>query len=71
MVESHDMRGRPIYQHPLLWIIVIFLALAAANGFIIPSFESMDEPEHFNYMRYLADGHGLPDQLDVRAKFLA
>jgi 4-amino-4-deoxy-L-arabinose transferase-like glycosyltransferase len=59
------MRGRPIYQHPLLWIIVIFLALAAANGFIIPSFESMDEPEHFNYMRYLADGHGLPDQLDV------
>ncbi len=47
------------------WLLVTFFALAVANGLIIPSFESMDEPEHFNYMRYLADGHGLPDQRDI------
>lgn len=43
----------------------MFLALAVANSFIIPSFESMDEPEHFNFMRFVADGRGLPDQRDV------
>ena len=65
MVESCPMRRRPAWQHPLIWLLITFFALAVANGFIIPSFESMDEPEHFNYMRYLADGHGLPDQRDV------
>ena len=59
------MRYRLFWQHPLLWLLVTFFALAVANGLIIPSFESMDEPEHFNYMRYLADGHGLPDQRDI------
>jgi len=59
------MRTRPVWRHPLLWIVIVFVGLAVANSFIIPSFESMDEPEHFNFMRFVADGRGLPDQRDV------
>jgi hypothetical protein len=43
-------------------MIGTFLALAVAVGLILPSFEAMDEPQHFNFARYLAEGRGLPDQ---------
>lgn len=39
--------------------------LTLANGLILPSFEAMDERFHFNLVRYLADGHPLPDQRDI------
>ena len=54
----------PVWRHPLLWLLTVFFALATANGMILPSFEAIDEPEHFNLIRYLAEGHGLPDQRD-------
>ncbi len=59
------MRGKPIWHHPLAWLLCTSFALAMANGLIIPSFEAMDESGHFNFARYLAEGNGLPDQRDV------
>jgi hypothetical protein len=58
------MRGKPIWHHPLIWLLGISCTLAVANGLILPSFEAIDEPEHFNFARYLAEGNGLPDQRD-------
>ena len=64
MLESHSMRKKPVWRHPLAWLLGISFALAAANGLIIPSFEAIDERQHFNFARYLAEGNGLPDQRD-------
>ena len=58
------MRGKPFWHHPLVWLLGVSFLLAVANGLILPSFEAMDEPEHFNFARYLAEGNGLPDQRD-------
>ncbi len=57
-------RTRHRRPHPLVWLLSVSLALSVANGLILPAFEAMDEPEHFNFMRYLAEGNGLPDQRD-------
>ena len=46
------------------WLFVVFFALAVANGLILPSFEAIDEPVHFNFVHYLAQGNQLPDQRD-------
>jgi hypothetical protein len=59
------MRERRVWQHPLLWMLCLSVALSVANGLILPAFEAMDEPEHFHFARYLAEGHGLPDQRDI------
>jgi hypothetical protein len=64
MLKSHTMRKKPVWHHPLAWLLGISFALATANGMIVPSFESIDEPQHFNFARYLAEGNGLPDQRD-------
>ena len=58
------MGGKAVWQQPLSWLFVVFFALAVANGLILPSFEAIDEPVHFNFVRYLAAGNGLPDQRD-------
>ena len=58
------MRKKPPWRHPLLWMLVVFFALTTATGMILPSLEAIDEPEHYNLIRYLADGNGLPDQRD-------
>ncbi|NLF00678.1 MAG: phospholipid carrier-dependent glycosyltransferase [Anaerolineales bacterium] len=57
--------SRRVWQHPLLWLLCVSCALTIANGLILPSFEAMDEPEHFQFARYLAEGRGLPDQRDL------
>jgi len=57
------MRGK-VWHHPLVWLLGVCFALAVANGLILPSFEAIDEPEHFNFARYLAEGNRLPDQRD-------
>ena len=61
------MRTKAVWHHPLPLLLLVFLALAVANGLILPSFEAMDELEHFNFVRYLANGRGLPDQRDFAA----
>ena len=44
-----------------IWhLIFVFLALGLIYTVTIPVFESPDEPWHFNYVRYVAQGHGLP-----------
>ena len=44
-----------------IWhLILIFLALGLIYTITVPVFESPDEPWHFNYVRYVAQGHGLP-----------
>jgi len=58
------MGRKAVWQQPLSWLFVVFFALAVANGLILPSFEAIDEPVHFNFVRYLAAGNGLPDQRD-------
>ena len=59
------MHGKLVWHHhPFPWVLVLFFALAVANGLILPAFEAIDEPEHFNFVRYLANGYGLPDQRD-------
>jgi len=58
------MRRKPLWHHPLFWLLGVSFALAVANGLIVPSFEAIDEPQHFNFARYLAEGNGLPDQRD-------
>ena len=59
------MGRKAIWRQPLSWLFVVFFALAVANGLILPSFEAIDEPVHFNFVRYLAEGNGLPDQRDL------
>jgi len=53
------------YQIPNLkldiwYLILVFLALGMIYTVTVPVFESPDEPWHFNYVRYVAQGRGLP-----------
>jgi hypothetical protein len=48
-----------------IWhLIFVFLALGLTYTVTVPAFESPDEPWHFNYVRYVAQGHGLPSMRD-------
>jgi 4-amino-4-deoxy-L-arabinose transferase-like glycosyltransferase len=48
-----------------IWhLIFVFLILGLIYTVAIPVFESPDEPWHFNYIRYVAEGHGLPSLLN-------
>ncbi len=52
------MSGR---QHwPLIAIVIAFLALAFVYNATVPVLEAPDEQWHVAYVKYLADGHGLP-----------
>ncbi len=41
-------------------LLLAFVLLGLTYSVITPIFESPDEPWHFNYVRYVAQGHGLP-----------
>lgn len=50
----------------LLILLLAYLGLGIAYGIILPPFENLDEPEHFEVIRYVADTgqlpvHGAPD----------
>jgi hypothetical protein len=45
---------------PLLAIIVIYILLGLWYMRVIPPFEGPDEPQHFAYAIWLAQGKGLP-----------
>ncbi len=44
----------------LLLLLLTFLALGITYGVILPPFENLDEPEHFEVIRYVADTGRLP-----------
>jgi 4-amino-4-deoxy-L-arabinose transferase-like glycosyltransferase len=51
-------------RHRLVGLIVIFAGLAALYSLTTPIFEAPDEVWHYAYVRYLAEGHGLPSLAD-------
>jgi len=48
-------------QHTaIILILIAFLGLGVTYSVVNPLFESPDEVWHYQYVKYLADGHGLP-----------
>jgi len=47
-------------RRDLLWLLLAFGLLAAVYSLTTPLFEAPDEPWHYAYVRWLAEGHGLP-----------
>jgi hypothetical protein len=45
-------------------IAVLFVLLSLTSNLLFPSFEGPDEQSHFHYARLLAQGKGLPVQID-------
>ncbi len=43
-------------------ILVAYLALSLIYNIVVPIFEAPDEPQHFMFVKHLADGKGLPVQ---------
>jgi len=43
-------------------ILVAYLALSLIYNVVVPIFEAPDEPQHFMFVKHLADGKGLPVQ---------
>lgn len=51
-----------LHDQPWLPILLAYLLLALLYGLINPLFEAPDEPQHFWFVKHLADGNGLPVQ---------
>ena len=50
----------PAARRPLILILTAFLLLGLVTSSINPLFESPDEDLHFQYVRWLRQGYGLP-----------
>ncbi len=50
---------------PLAVILAAYICLATAYSLAVPLFEAPDEVWHYEYVRWLAEGHGLPAPEDV------
>ncbi len=50
---------------PILLILVFYVLLAGAYSVVNPLFESPDEVWHYEYVRWLVEGEGLPRPDDV------
>lgn len=46
------------------FLLFVFVLLGLIYTVTVPVFEAPDEPWHFNYVRYVAQGHGLPSMLN-------
>ncbi len=58
------MRRPPASRVPSVgWLVAAHVALAAAWGVAVPSFEKPDEPGHFEVARFLVTHHRLPRPL--------
>lgn len=66
MRERYDMMPRVQKalqrEWPIVVILVAYLALGIVYGVVNPVFEAPDEPQHFFFVKHLADGKGLPVQ---------
>lgn len=49
----------------LLVILIVYVLLVAWYGSLTPPFEGPDEPQHFAYIEWLAEGKGFPPQGDA------
>ena len=58
--RSGEATGFVTAHWPLLLILAVFLVLSTAYNVGIPVLEKPDERWHYPYVKYLADGHGLP-----------
>lgn len=54
------MKYLPRFPHPLTALLGIFVALTLCYSLATPLFEAPDEVWHYAYVRWLAEGHGLP-----------
>ncbi|MBI5876965.1 MAG: DUF2142 domain-containing protein [Chloroflexi bacterium] len=60
-------RVTALRAHAGFWLVLVaFLALGAAYGLAAPVFEKPDEPQHFFFVREIAEGRGLPVQVEGR-----
>ncbi|HXK41812.1 MAG TPA: glycosyltransferase family 39 protein [Anaerolineae bacterium] len=50
--------------HPLIPLLAAFAVLVVLHGWATPLFEAPDEVWHYAYVRWLAEGHGLPSMKD-------
>ncbi len=50
----------PAVRRSLIFILAAFLLLGLVTSILNPLFESPDEDLHFQYVRWLRQGHGLP-----------
>ncbi|HIQ04184.1 MAG TPA: DUF2142 domain-containing protein [Anaerolineae bacterium] len=56
-----DRQQTTWHEHGAIGLVLLmFLVLGALYGAINPLFESPDEVWHYEYVRWLAEGHGLP-----------
>lgn len=53
---------------PAFACALLALLLSVSFAFTNPPFESPDEPEHLNYVQFVASRHTLPNQLDENAR---
>lgn len=44
----------------LMWILLVYLAMATSYSMLVPLGEAPDEVPHFHFMRYIAEHKGLP-----------
>ncbi len=51
---------KKLLPRPLVFLLVIFFALALFYSIIIPLFEGPDEDDHFRYAKFIADTRALP-----------
>lgn len=49
-------------HHPLVAILVGFALVGGVYAWLLPPFEGPDEPQHFAYVEWLAQGKGFPPQ---------
>jgi len=49
------------YLTPLLLALLLYLSIGVGYAFRTPIWQAPDEPAHFNYVRHIAEGHGLPE----------
>ena len=53
-------KPRPILTRPALAIVIVYLVVGALYAWYTPTWQAPDEPAHYNYIRALAAGEGLP-----------
>ncbi|HET7375797.1 MAG TPA: hypothetical protein VFK30_03755, partial [Anaerolineae bacterium] len=61
---------RWIKINPIGILLGIFVLLGLIYSITTPIFEAPDEPGHYQYVKYLAAGKGLPIQSFERAKLI-
>jgi hypothetical protein len=49
-------------KHHLLLLLIAYLLLGIGYSLTVPAGEGVDEIPHFDYVRYIKEGHGLPVQ---------